>query len=286
MFSSHNPRHSRWHRNPGFQWSFFSTPGTVKLVRHSLWRGRIRGCFWIPATSACGKRPSLFRIAELKTENRRRETALCALLAWAGLLLPLPAAELAWERTEIVTTATLADKRVEATYAFTNTSGNPVEIVKTAGSCSCLTSEISKKIIAPGGSGTLKAVFLAGGRRGPQEESIVVRFADNTSQLLRWRVELPDTVALSPDHLAWKVGAGETPQSFEVTLADPAVTRFKSAQVPGRGFEAEWKELEAGRKYRVTVRPVSSQRPVKGAVRLELADPQPRMVYFRVAVES
>lgn len=64
-----------------------------------------------------------------------------------------------------------------ATITVTNISNQPLIIDQAAPSCGCTVSEYTKEPIAPGKTGTIKAVFNAAAL-GPINKSITVKFAN------------------------------------------------------------------------------------------------------------
>lgn len=114
----------------------------------------------------------------------------------------------------------------------------------------------------------------------------MVRTGDEKPDVLMLRVEIPDVVDVEPAELTWKVGGETAQKAFDVTVADPAGVKVRAARALGKDFEAKLEEVDAGKKYRVSVRPFTSSRAVKGSVRLEVESPRPRTIYLRVEVEE
>ncbi len=196
----------------------------------------------------------------------------------------LTAGTLNWDAKTCSIKATATDKEAEAAFAFTNTSANPVEIVKVRTSCGCTTAELPKKLYGPGESGSVKAVFTFGSRKGLQEKTLIVQMADGAQDVLTLRVEIPDSVKINKEMLTWQVGDPLEAQSFDVSVLQTG-TKVKSARALGSNFEVKVAEIEAGKTYRVHVTPVNTDRPASGTVRLEVEDPGLRTLYFRVKIE-
>ncbi|HRN72111.1 MAG TPA: DUF1573 domain-containing protein [Ginsengibacter sp.] len=66
---------------------------------------------------------------------------------------------------------------VTATFTVTNISKEPLIIEQAAPSCGCTVSDYTKEPIAPGKTGTIKAVFNAAAL-GPINKTITVKFAN------------------------------------------------------------------------------------------------------------
>jgi len=227
---------------------------------------------------------SSFVILKGEPYNEGRMKLFCVLL---GCLLSVQgwAGDLTWERTVIEVTPEKGQKKVEGEFPFTNTSSGPVEIRDVQTSCGCTTAELPKKVYQAGERGTLKAVFTPGGRRGEQKKTIVVRTGAAKPDVLLLRVEIPETFTLDRPFLDWKVNAPNTPQVIEVAMTEPAA-KLKSVKSLNKGFEAVLETVEAGKRYRITVKPNSTSGIVRGKVALEVDEPGKRVVYVPVEVKE
>lgn len=196
------------------------------------------------------------------------------------------AGELAWKETSITQAAKSTDREATAVFTFTNTSGAPVTIGKISTSCGCTTVEPSLKLVPPGESGTLQVVFKFGGRKGKQQKTIAIQTKgqEEATSVLTLLVEIPDPVRVDKPELVWKVGGPKQTQVFQITIDDPSTVRVKGFKAPGAAFTGEMKEVEPGRKYRVSVTPSDTRAPQKAMLKLEISDPMPRAVHLPVAV--
>lgn len=196
----------------------------------------------------------------------------------------IQASGLKWEQNTYSVTAAPADKKAEAAFVFSNTSAKPVEITNIRTSCGCTTAQLPQKVYGPGETGTVKSVFTFGGRKGLQEKAIIVQMVDGTQDVLTMRVDIPDSVKISKEMLTWQVGDPLEAQSFEVSVIEPEA-KVKSVKAMGSHFSAALAETEAGKSYRIDVTPNTTDRPVSGTIRLEVADPGSRSLYLKVKIE-
>ena len=181
--------------------------------------------------------------------------------------------------------AKAADKTVTVDFAFHNATDHPVEIRKIRTSCGCTVTDSAKKTYGSGEKGTVKAVFTTGGRKGKQEKTILVETSEKKSaERLTLRVNLPDTVKIDKEMLSWNIGDPLESQSFEVSVIEPGTAKVVAGSPLGTGFQADLKEIKAGEKYQVVVTPVTTDHPLRGTIRLEVADPGPRAIYLQTAV--
>lgn len=218
--------------------------------------------------------------------KRQRQTGaslpVCFFFLAAGF-----ANALEWEKTTLEITPQAAEKTVEANFGFRNTGDHPVDILKIRTTCGCTVAGSAGKTYGAGETGSVKVVFTVGGRKGMQEKTVLVKTSEKeTPDVLILRVDLPDTVRTDKQLLEWKTGDPADPKAFEVTVSEPEKTKIKSVRAFGEVFQANLKELEAGKKYQIVVTPSNTQHAAQAALRLDVTDPGPRAIYLRAAVEE
>lgn len=207
---------------------------------------------------------------------------ICLLFLAAGF-----AHALEWEKTTLEVTPQAAEKTVETNFGFRNTGDHPVEILKIRTTCGCTVAGSARKTYGAGETGSVKVVFTVGGRKGMQEKTVLVKTSEKEApDVLTLRVDLPDTVKIDKQLLEWKTGDPAEPKSFEVTVNEPEKTKIKSVRAFGDVFQANLKELEAGKKYQIVITPSSTQHAAQAALRLDVTDPGPRAIYLRLVVEE
>lgn len=194
------------------------------------------------------------------------------------------AAGFSWDQSTISLKAAPADQRAEAAFVFTNTSAAPIEVKKVSTSCGCTTAKLAKQVYEPGEKGELKVNFEFSGRKGVQEKSIIVQTGDSGTSVLTFRVEIPDSIAWSPKELVWKAGEAPEAKFFELKILQEGA-EIKAARALGNAFRASLDAQEQPGGMRVKVSPLSTERPVRGTVRVEIADPKPRSIFLKVRVE-
>lgn len=207
------------------------------------------------------------------------------LLLLCGFYAPAIASDLKWDQTTLEFKAEMGQKRVEAAFQFVNDSDSPVEIRNIQTSCGCTTAELPQKVYQAGERGTLKSIFTIGSRRGQQKKTIIVRSGSETTppDVLTLRVNIPETFKIDKGSLVWKINAPIEPQAFEVYVNKGEAT-LNSVKAIGGDFEATLEPLDDEKGYRITVTLTSTEKPLKGKIAVEIADPQKRIVYFPVEV--
>ncbi|MBD5781519.1 DUF1573 domain-containing protein [Pelagicoccus sp. NFK12] len=185
--------------------------------------------------------------------------------ALTGLALPAAifAASLDWKKETQHFETEFGDKKVEATYPFTNVGESTVTIIETSASCGCTVPSLSKKVYEPGESGELNAVFDIGSRQGKQHKVITVVTEDATGAQdtyeLKLEVDIPIPVTFNPRVRFWKINSEPTTQDIEVTFHEkhPMILKElerKDPDLPAK-FEYEIETVTEGLKYIVKLTP-------------------------------
>ncbi|WP_044891724.1 DUF1573 domain-containing protein [Opitutus terrae] len=189
----------------------------------------------------------------------------------AALLLPLAAhAALVWDTREVQLAANSNAREIVAQYRFTNAGASPVAIVDVVTSCDCTTVELTKRVYAPGETGTLMAKLALGSVARSQEETIAVVTDGAPAEpvVLHLRAEIQPLVTLSSPLLIWPTGAEPQPQ--EVLVQATGALAIRSLAITGtHPRDAVTARIEPeieGAKHRVWVRPLSTARPQNFAV--------------------
>lgn len=190
-----------------------------------------------------------------------RPSRFIVLFLFAAALWPaLCPAALTWQSQRIELVAKPSDKEITGVFHFTNSGDRTVTITSAQSSCGCTTASLTKNSYAPGESGEIKAIFSIGDRVGVQEKSVFVVTDDNAAPPihLALQVTIPELLCYSPRLLLWNVG-GERDEKAVPLSANDKLTITGIALDPALPKEvtARIEPVEAGKKYRLLVRPVA-----------------------------
>ncbi len=190
---------------------------------------------------------------------------LCSLFCW----MPPSSFALEWKaRTLEFTTAPFQTAQV-AIFPFTNTSPKPVRILEVESSCDCLDAMADRQVYAPGASGEIRTNFTIGDRLGHYERRIKVVTDENHEPVrLFLRVEVPELVALTPASVAWKIHEPATEKSVDLVVIPELVIALSRVQSSNGEFAARLETIEAGRHYRVQLKPADTAHPANAAFRI------------------
>jgi hypothetical protein len=166
------------------------------------------------------------------------------------------AQQLTFETTQLQFEAMSGERSWKGEFAFENRGEKPVKIVGVESSCGCVTARAEPAVVQPGEKGKVQADFLFGGRRGPQNKTIVVRTdeANRSATVLTLRGNILELVKVRPNLLFWKKGAEPAAQRLKLVLMKNSPGKVVSVSSSDPRFATELKP-ESGGEYEVIVTP-------------------------------
>jgi hypothetical protein len=168
----------------------------------------------------------------------------------------LRAGPLTWERQSIDHDATPAETETHVTFPFRNTSDRAVTIVGLQPECGCTTATIAKKTYGPGERGEVGISIKLGDMVGLQVKRIAVTTdASPSGEDLVVRITIPTLVVIEPRLLFWNKGDTTPEKSIIISAGSTANINVLSARAVSAGIDSRIEIIEAGRKYRLVVRP-------------------------------
>lgn len=191
------------------------------------------------------------------------------LLPFVLCLLANPGAALEWKTQTISITTAPFQATQEVIFEFQNRGRKPVAVVDLQTDCHCLQAAADAPVYAPGATGTIKASFSVGDRYGLYERTITV-VTDESAQPVNLlaRFEVPELVTITPRSVAWKLHESAGEKSIELQAAAGLEITIREVQVTDPGFTTRLETIEAGRRYRLLLKPASTAQPANTAVRL------------------
>lgn len=184
-------------------------------------------------------------------------------------VVPAPAA-LTWTQTEVTSATKPLQKVLAVTFGFKNTGQTPVTIRDVQVNCDCMTAAADKTVYQPGESGTISAHFTVGDRIGSYERGVKVLTDDGAKpQHLRVHIEVPELAAIEPRILDWESGAPADEKPVLITVAAGIQINFSELFVSAPSFSARVETIEAGRRYRLFVKPLATAEAASAAIRFK-----------------
>lgn len=183
--------------------------------------------------------------------------------------LVLPAVALEWKKQTLTFATAPFQATQEATFEFTNTGTKPVTILDVESNCDCLDAAADKRVYAPGATGVIRTNFTVGDRLGLYERRIKV-LTDESPEPVRLlvRIEVPELVTLAPHSVAWKLNEDAAEKTVELTVIPAVKINFTQVLPTSGDFAARLETIEAGRRYRVHLKPPATAQPANAAFRI------------------
>ncbi len=197
------------------------------------------------------------------------------LACFLALVLPLAAGSLTFEKTTVEQELAFDATTADFDFKFKNEGKDEVIIDRLQVSCPCLTVAIKggNMVVGPGKEGVIRATMDAGAATGVVDKMFAVFLkgdpVEKPSQVLNVHAKIPELVSLEPKALIWEIG--EKPLAKKVTVTMSGATPIKITSVSGadQKFTQEWKAIEEGKKYEITLTPVSTEKAATGVVRVD-----------------
>lgn len=149
-------------------------------------------------------------------------------------LLPLVinAAQLEWDQTEVRIELKPDQKEAHAKYVVTNRGDDTVRIAEVKTSCGCTDSILDHKIIKPGQSTTIIAIFNKGKRTGLNRNTLKVYLDNQTDAVttLHMIVQVPNLVEAKPNIVYWNSSTPKTERQVHITLDKRYINEISSIE--------------------------------------------------------
>ena len=189
------------------------------------------------------------------------------------LALPLAAGSLTFEKTTVESDLSFEATSAEFDFKFKNEGKEPVVVDRLQASCPCLTLAIKGgMVVAPGKEGVIRATMDTAAMTGVVDKPFAVflkgDLPEKPSQVLTARVKIPELVSVEPKALIWEIGGDATPKKAIVTMNHSAPIKITSVTGADGKFTQEWKAIEEGKKYEITVTPAATDKAATGVVRV------------------
>lgn len=191
------------------------------------------------------------------------------LLSCLSAAAALPCAALEWKAQTLSFTTAPFQTTQAATFEFTNTSSKPVTILEVESNCDCLDAAADRQVYAPGASGVIKTNFTVGDRLGLYERRIKVLTDENPEPVrLLVRIEVPEVVVMTPRSVGWKINEPANEKAVDLEVIPGVKINFTRVLATSGDFNARLETIEAGRRYRVYLKPPATASPANAAFRV------------------
>lgn len=144
------------------------------------------------------------------------------IFGWLSLLAAglLHGSTLSWDRTEVDLEMKPGQEEIRASFNVTNKGDERIRFARIKTSCGCTGSIIDRKILEPGESTEIIAMFNKGKRQGLNRNNLDV-FIDSQPEpvaTLRMKVQIPNLVEAMPQIVYWTPSGSKSERRVAVTL--------------------------------------------------------------------
>jgi len=183
-------------------------------------------------------------------------------------------AELKWSATELTLHPSPGAELVEADFDYSNSGQTPVAIIEVTPSCGCVKAEATMRMVAPGQSGKIHAVFKTAGASGHVTKSIRV-FTDQVGvapSTLHLGIDLTPPYVVCPRRLHWKLHEPAASKEIEISVAAGTTLGEPILKTSPVGFEYSMTHVSnRPGHFRLTVTPKTTEVVQRGVVTLEFS---------------
>jgi hypothetical protein len=174
-----------------------------------------------------------------------------------------------WKTETLNVTTAPFQQEISIDFEFSNHGAKPVTVREIETSCSCVRADSDRKLYDPGSSGTITAKFTVGDRGGLYERFLTVITDENAAPArLMLRVEVPDVASVTPRSVSWQLAGEPAEKIVEVKSLEGLQIVFSKAESTSNGFSARIETVEAGRLYRLHIKPDATNHADNAAIRI------------------
>lgn len=212
-------------------------------------------------------------------------TSIAPIVVHAKLVFPEPVIRLKPKEGE---------KTLSATYVFTNTGPEAIDVLKVESSCGCLVPAINKNHFEPNESGTISTSYDIGVNEGAIKQTLTVITAEKTENayILTFRADLPPALKgalppadpVKPRLIYWMKKPFEA-KTVVVDLKTVQGSKFSVVCDAPDAFRVETDAPDGAGEAKITITPVSTA-TARGELTVTLETTDGKKVPYNVALRT
>ncbi len=195
----------------------------------------------------------------------------------------LSAESLSFEVTSIPIKVAPTASGAETAFLFENKTEQPIIVSQLSTPCICLETSLrdDKKTYLPGEKGELKVKINTGELTGTLDKKIVLSQKDHdgkvSNTVLTVKIEIPETIQLTPKTVKWIPGETPTPKKIKVSINQEDPISILKASCSDDNFKIELKMLQEGKEYELTITPKDTTNKTLGVLSFSTDSKIPRL---------
>ena len=200
------------------------------------------------------------------------------------MIITIPvSASLEFKQTTLTVTPKPFERKITASYVFTNNGNKVVSIHKVETGCGCTAAELDKRKFGPGESGEIKVNYKTKGKSDRQK--ITVLTSDRKRHELTLNIKMKPLLNIKPKTLFWKKGEQPETRVMKVSVGyKEEEVKVVGVESQSRDFAVELKEVEESWEIHVTPKDTSRKRIGKFEIKTDYPEEKPMSIkaYGRV----
>jgi len=166
--------------------------------------------------------------------------------------------------------AEVGTTEVEFVYMATNLGTTPITITKVDSGCACIQESVDPKVVPPGGSARISAVYATERISGTAEKIIAVSTDQPNIKdaFLTVKLEMAPIYRIDPELSTWSKGSAATRKTVTFEVVRDTPIHLLEAKSSRSEITATVEEVEKGKKYLIHLQPSTTASNMLGMVRL------------------
>jgi|GEM_PF-174992 len=162
------------------------------------------------------------------------------------------------------------DTHLDIKFSFTNPSDKPVRVKALDSTCGCIKAQSDRRVYAPGETGEIEAEFALGAFVGTHQKVVYLdtEAPDDHRYRLTVTVNIPEVVAIEPKVTKWAIGEEAKAKQVDIKFIGDEPMNILEIVATRPQFDVNHETVEAGRHYRVTLKPHSTADAIMGALKI------------------
>lgn len=188
--------------------------------------------------------------------------------------LPLvsSASLLSWDRTEARVKMSPEQDQAKASYQLTNRGEETLRIDRIETTCGCTNPIIERRILKPGASTKITAVFNKGKRRGKTHSKLTVFMEGNPQPVatLHMIIDIPELVQTQPSVIYWNDQTERSPRTVHIRLDSRYMETISAIRYNESTLRLRQKPIDENHKeFELELEPVNYEQALRDTVEIE-----------------
>ena len=200
----------------------------------------------------------------------RVQKIMLVALAWLGSIT-LASGQLKFDALTQEMDASPEDEKILLKFSFANPTEEAVRVKGLESRCGCIKASSDRGVYAPGEKGTVEALFSLGSFIGTHQKVVYMTTEepDDRRYKLTVTVNIPEVVTIEPKVSKWTEGGPMDEKVIDVRFIGDDPMHILNIISTRSQIVFRTEEVEAGRHYRISLKPETTEGALMGALKIE-----------------